>query len=148
MKMKVEEKDKDNSKLAINNDDDILVSDANCEAGYLWQLNIPTEQAHDLSNTPVKVKFSLQYREKSKTTPDVELYEANFQFQNFLTLYTIQAKVEQPKTKAGEFCRAGTMCPMTIQLEQCNVSLYNNLYYEVTLHPWSWQLIPYLVVSR
>ena len=115
----------------INNDDDILVSDSNCEAGYLWQLNIPQAVSEELINKVVKAKFSLEYKERTKQNKENEIYEANFQFQNFLTLYTIQAKVEQPKTKGGEFCRAGAMCPMTIQLEQCNTSPYNNLYYEV-----------------
>ena len=113
----------------INNDDDVLVSDANCEAGYLWQLNIPTNTSAELSDKIIKAKFSLEYKEKSSETSETGKYEATFQFQNFLTLYTIQAKIEP--SKGSEFCRAGTMCPMTVQLEQCNISPYNNLYYEV-----------------
>ena len=114
----------------INSDEDVLVTDSNCEAGYLWQLNIAADSAAELSSKLVKATLTLNYKEKSRDSGE-EKYEASFQFQNFLTLYTIQAKVEP--SKGSEFCRAGTMCPMTILLEQCNVSPYTNLYYEVGL---------------
>ena len=113
----------------INSDDDVLVSDANCEAGYLWQLNIAKDAPSDIFNKLVKVNFTVNYKERNKDS-DGEKYEANFSFQNFLTLYTIQVKVEP--SKGNEFCRASSICPMTIQLEQCNDSPHTNLYYEVS----------------
>ena len=120
----------------INNNDDVLVTDSNCEAGYLWQLNIPNDMTSEISNKIVKVNFSVNYKERNKDSIG-EKYEANFSFQNFLTLYTIQVKVEP--SKGNEFCRASSICPMTIYLEQCNVSPYTNLYYEVS--------IPNIIVS-
>ena len=112
----------------INSDDDVLVTDANCEAGYLWQLNISKDTPSDIFNKLIKVNFTVNYKERNKDT-NGEKYEANFSFQNFLTLYTIQVKVEP--SKGNEFCRASSICPMTIQLEQCNISPHTNLYYEV-----------------
>ena len=112
----------------INSDDDVLVTDANCEAGYLWQLNISKDAPTDIFNKLIKLNFTVSYKERNKDSKE-EKYEANFSFQNFLTLYTIQVKVEP--SKGNEFCRASSICPMTIQLEQCNVSPHTNLYYEV-----------------
>jgi len=135
---KLELDDQDLSLSPINKDDDILISDSNCEAGYLWQLNIPKAKDYQTQEArPVKAKFSLQYKDKSSMNESAtDAYEASFQFENFLTLYTIQAKVEP--LKGNEFCRAATMCPMTITLEQCNQSQYSNLYYEVIADQSVW----------
>merc|ERR550517_1842324 len=83
----------DLSVTAINSPEDSLVADANCEAGYLWQLNIPSDLAASAAENPVKLQFWLNYR-RDKTSLEGEKYEAVFQFENFLTLYTIQARVE------------------------------------------------------
>jgi len=123
------------SLTSINSDDDVLVTDANCEAGYLWQLNISRDAPFDLFNKLVKVNFTVNYKERNKDSNGA-MYEANFSFQNFLTLYTIQVKVEP--SKGNEFCRASSICPMTIQLEQCNVSPHTNLYYEVIADQSLW----------
>ena len=120
---------------AINSPEDSLVADINCEAGYLWQLNIPSDLAASEAENPVKLQFWLNYR-RDKASLKGEKYEAVFQFENFLTLYTIQAKVEP--CKGSEFCRAGTMCPMTIVLEQCSPSHLTNLYYEVLADQAVW----------
>ena len=120
---------------AINREDDTLVADSNCEAGYLWQLNIPSDLPASAAELPVKLKFSVDYR-REKKEPGGEKYEAVFQFENFLTLYTIQARVEP--CKGSEFCRAGTMCPMTIVLEKSRPSDLTNLYYEVLADQAVW----------
>jgi len=121
----------------INGEGDVLVVNTNCEGGYLWQLNIPSTMDTEQLDKSVKIHFSLQYKETgSSPGEDGEHYEATFQFQNFLTLYTIQAKVDP--AKGNEFCRAGTMCPMTVQLEQCNMSPHTNLFYEVIADQAVW----------
>ena len=125
----------DLSVSAINSPEETLVADANCEAGYLWQLNIPSDLNASAAEKPVKLQFSLNYR-RDKSSLAGEKYEAVFQFENFLTLYTIQARVEP--CKGSEFCRAGTMCPMTIILEQCSPSHLTNLYYEVLADQAVW----------
>lgn len=125
----------DLSVTAINSSDDSLVADANCEAGYLWQLNIPSDLEASAAESPVKLQFWLNYK-RDKTSLKGEKYEAVFQFENFLTLYTIQARVEP--CKGSEFCRAGTMCPMTIILEQCSPTHLTNLYYEVLADQAIW----------
>jgi len=121
----------------INKDGDVLVVNSSCEGGYLWQLNIDAKDDQELEQLekPVKVQFSISYKE-TKSQVGKEHYEATFQFQDFLTLYTIQAKVEP--AKGNEFCRAGTMCPMTVQLEQCNISQHTSLFYEVIADQAVW----------
>jgi len=121
----------------INKDGDVLIVNCNCEGGYLWQLDINTtnDQELDQLEKPVKIQYSIMYKE-TQSQHDQELYEATFQFQDFLTLYTIQAKVEP--AKGNEFCRAGTMCPMTVQLEQCNISQHTSLFYEVIADQAVW----------
>jgi len=125
------------SMTPINKKGDVLVVNSNCEGGYLWQLDINATNDQELEQLekPVKIKFSIAYKE-TKSQDDKELYEATFQFQDFLTLYTIQAKVEP--AKGNEFCRAGTMCPMTVQLEQCNISQHTSLFYEVIADQAVW----------
>ena len=125
----------DLSITAINREDDTLVADSNCEAGYLWQLNIPSDLPASAAETPVKLQFSVNFR-REKNEPVGDSYEAVFQFDNFLTLYTIQARVEP--CKGSEFCRAGTMCPMTIVLEKSSPSDLTNLYYEVLADQAVW----------
>jgi len=121
----------------INREDDVLVVNNTCEGGFLWQLNFPPNMDTDQVDGAVRVCFSLQYKEmKAVPQEEEQHYEASFQFQNFMTLYTIQAKVEP--AKGNEFCRAGTMCPMTVQLEQCNVSPHTSLFYEVIADQAVW----------
>eukprot|EP00092_Neocalanus_flemingeri_P030096 GFUD01032674.1.p1 GENE.GFUD01032674.1~~GFUD01032674.1.p1 ORF type:complete len:1160 (-),score=402.30 GFUD01032674.1:238-3717(-) len=121
----------------INREGDVLVVNSNCEGGYLWELNIPSTTEPLEVDKPVKILFSLAYKETgSHPVEDGEQYGATFQFQNFLTLYTIQARVEP--AKGNEFCRAGTMCPMTVQLEQCNLSPHTSLFYEVIADQAMW----------
>ena len=118
--------------IPINNADDVLETDASCEAGYLWQLVVEDESKSEQGKS-IKVNFSVEYKDKKTSKNDAfeyEKYEAAFSFENCLTLYTIQAKIDP--IKGNEFCRQNTICPMTIQLEQCNLSPYANLYYEVT----------------
>merc|ERR550517_1173369 len=74
----------DLSITAINREDDTLVADSNCEAGYLWQLNIPSDLPASAAETPVKLQFSVNFR-REKNEPVGDSYEAVFQFDNFLT---------------------------------------------------------------
>jgi len=117
----------------INKDGDVLVVNSKCEGGYLWELNIDTET--EQLDKPVKIQFSIAYKEL-QSQHEKEQYEAIFQFQDFLTLYTIQARVEP--AKGNEFCRAGTMCPMTVQLEQSNTTQHTSLFYEVIADQAVW----------
>ena len=96
----------------INKDGDVLVVNSNCEGGFLWELimSSPNDQELEKQEKPVKIQFSILYKERG-SPQDQEQYEATFQFQDYLTVYTIKAKVEP--AKGNEFCRAGTMCPMT-----------------------------------
>ena len=90
---------------------------------------VVSETEHRERQPDVETLKHIAYKERNKDS-DGEKYEANFSFQNFLTLFTIQVKVEP--SKGNEFCRASSICPMTIQLEQCNDSPHTNLYYEVS----------------
>ena len=106
-----------------------------------WQLNILSakDPEPEQQEKQVKIQFSIMYKENVSThVEDDEHYEATFQFQDFLTLYTIQAKVEP--AKGNEFCWAGTMCPMTVQLEQCNMSPHTSLFYEVIAEQAVWDV--------
>jgi len=121
----------------INKDNETLVVNSTCEGGYLWQLNISSSDENQLqAEHPVKIQFSINYTEVGISDHESQHYEASFQFQDFLTLYTIQAKVEP--AKGNEFCRAGTMCPMTVQLDQCNISQHTSLFYEVIADQAVW----------
>jgi len=114
----------------INGVDDVLVVNSQFEGAYLWELNINDEESSDGGdNKSVKIKFSVDYLPEDLQGEVASTYQTSFQFQDYKTLYTIQAKVEP--AKGSEFCRAATMCNMTIQLEQINVSQHTSLYYEV-----------------
>ena len=78
--------------------------------------------------------FCLQYAADLSPDSSLKEYQAAFHLQDFLTLYTVQAKVEP--ARGNEFCRAGTMCPLTVILEQCNSTTFTSLYYEVSCLPW------------
>ena len=110
------------------NSDDKLVSAPQCEAGYLWQLKLEGEEEKE-GGKQVRGNFSLEYITDLSPDSGTKEYQAAFHLQDFLTLYTVQAKVEP--ARGNEFCRAGTMCPLTVLLEQCNSTTFTSLYYEV-----------------
>jgi len=119
-------------KLNSLNMDEELVANNQCEAGYLWQLVMEGDIGSQVDR-PVKGRFTLDY---SPSCGPSAAYEATFQFQDFLTLYTVQAKVEP--AKGNEFCRAGTLCPLSVQLNQCNSTTFTSLYYEVIADQAVW----------
>ena len=123
----------------INKDEDVLVVSSNCEGGYLWELIISSTNDQELEQQekPVKIQFSILYKE-TRSQLAQEHYEATFQFQDFLTLYTILIQARVEPAKGNEFCRAGTKCPMTVQLEQCNISPHTSLFYEVIADQAVW----------
>ena len=81
------------SLTAINTPDEVLVTDSNCEAGYLWQLVIDKDASTEVLKKQIKASFQVDYSEKKKGKDRFEKYEASFTFQNFLTLYTIQGNI-------------------------------------------------------
>jgi len=114
----------------INGVNDVLVVNDQFEGAYLWELNIKAEENEDhCDNKTVKINFSVDYLPEDLPGEVPSTYQTTFQFQDYKTLYTIQAKVDP--AKGSEFCRAATMCNMTIQLQQINVSQHTSLFYEV-----------------
>ena len=72
--------------LTSLNEEGELVAGSRCEAGYLWQLEVEGSREGETTQ-PVKGQFKLEYSAGSSSG---QVYQANFQFQDFLTLYTIQ----------------------------------------------------------
>merc|ERR1719341_2961547 len=83
------------------NSDQELVAAPQCEAGYLWQLKLEGEDEKE-KGKQVRGNFCLQFATDLNPDSGTKEYQAAFHLQDFLTLYTVQAKVEP--ARGNDFC--------------------------------------------
>jgi len=101
------------------------------EGSFLWELGVGEGE----KDPPAKVRFSVSYAPEDGTEA-ARGFSAVYQFQDYRTLFTINAKVEP--AKGNEFCRASTLCPMRIEVEQLNPAPHSSLFYEVLADQTQW----------
>jgi len=116
----------------VNSATQTLVVSKQFEGSFLWELDVGEESGGD---GPVKLEFSFVYSPEDASDEE-RAFSACYQFQHYRTLYTIYAKVEP--AKGNEFCRASTLCPMKIELEQLSPAPHTSLFYEVLADQTQW----------
>ena len=102
---------------------------AGWEGGLLWELLLPAGLQED---RPARLELGLQYRAGGQTGQ----YSAQHVLQHYTTLYRLRARVEP--ARGSEFCRAGTVCGLAVQLEQCGPASPHSIYYEVIAEQAVW----------
>ena len=108
-----------------------LVVACHSEAGFLWSLGLEALRRSD----SVKGQFLVEFSTSPSSSPTS--YAASFHLTDLLTLYMVQAKVEP--AQGSEFLRAGTLCPLTVVVEQSSAAAtVASLYYEVIADQAVW----------
>ena len=124
---------------SMNDDYSELVISKQFEAAFLWQwvssLSSGSNTDSKVTDQPAVVTLTLTYTPEDGSEPERE-FRSTFQFQDYRTLYTIFAKVEP--AKGNEFCRASTLCPMKIEVEQLYPDPHSSLFYEILADQTQW----------
>jgi hypothetical protein len=122
-------------KASLPKNDPIIYN--NQTVHYLWELIASNPDV--IAN---KVGFSLKYRlvdENTNESNECEIFESDYKFNNYNTLYTIKEIIEPQK--GTEFCRAGNVCHLNVMITRVNAAEdHNSIMYEIISDQTLWNL--------
>ncbi|XP_067013704.2 trafficking protein particle complex subunit 10 [Anabrus simplex] len=117
-----------------------LVVGNGMNVSFMWELEV---KSADETTPPIRTEFSVLYSPAPELDSDADsgepqerLYKCNFEICDYKTLFVVKSRVEP--TKGSEFCRAGTMCHLQLDVHRVNPSSHNSLMYEVLTDQTMW----------
>ncbi|XP_021932391.1 trafficking protein particle complex subunit 10 isoform X2 [Zootermopsis nevadensis] len=114
-----------------------LIVGSGLNVSFMWQLDVGGVE----DTCPIKTEFKVHYSPiinltKLVSEDETQLYRCNFDINDYKTLFVVKSRVEP--TKGSEFCRAGTMCHLQLDVQRVNASSHSSLMYEVLADQSMW----------